>query len=95
MTAFVFRGRSSDPLVAWATLVQFGVLLFFFALILIAANPFKQITGAIPLDGQGPNPLLQNHPLVAVHPPILYAGYVGFTIPFSFAVAALVTGRFG
>ncbi len=95
VTAFVFRGRSSDPLVAWATLVQFGVLLFFFALILIAANPFKQVTGAIPLDGQGPNPLLQNHPLVAVHPPILYAGYVGFTIPFSFAVAALVTGRFG
>jgi cytochrome c-type biogenesis protein CcmF len=95
VTAFAFRGRSSDQLVAWATLVQFGVLLFFFALILIAANPFKQVTGAIPLDGQGPNPLLQNHPLVAVHPPILYAGYVGFTIPFSFAVAALATGRFG
>ena len=52
-------------------------------------------TGTIPLDGQGPNPLLQNHPLVAFHPPMLYAGYVGFTIPFSFAIAALVTGRFG
>ncbi len=62
---------------------------------MFAANPFKQVTGAIPLDGAGPNPLLQNHPLVAIHPPILYAGYVGFAIPFSFAVAALVTGRFG
>ena len=51
--------------------------------------------GAIPTDGQGPNPLLQNNPLIAIHPPILYAGYVGFTIPFSFAIAALVTGRFG
>ena len=87
-------GRA-DPLVAWATLVQYAVLLFFFALMLFAANPFKEVTGTIPLDGRGPNPLLQNHPLVAIHPPMLYAGYVGFTIPFSFAIAALVTGRFG
>ena len=75
--------------------MQYGVLLFFFALMLFAANPFKAQPGAIPLDGAGPNPLLQNHPLVAIHPPFLYAGYVGFTIPFSFAIAALVTGRFG
>ncbi len=81
--------------VAWATLVQYGVLLFFFALMLFAANPFRAQSGTIPLDGAGPNPLLQNHPLVAIHPPFLYAGYVGFAIPFSFAVAALVTGRFG
>jgi cytochrome c-type biogenesis protein CcmF len=94
-TTWRFRNRSDDPLVAWATLVQYGVLLFFFALMLFAANPFKQVTGAIPLDGAGPNPLLQNHPLVAIHPPFLYTGYVGFAIPFSFAVAALVTGRFG
>ncbi len=95
VTTWRFRHRSDDPLVAWATLVQYGVLLFFFALMLFAANPFKQVTGAVPLDGAGPNPLLQNHPLVAIHPPFLYTGYVGFTIPFSFAVAALVTGRFG
>ncbi len=49
----------------------------------------------MPLDGQGPNPLLQNHPLMAFHPPMLYLGYVGFTVPFSFAIAALITGRFG
>jgi cytochrome c-type biogenesis protein CcmF len=95
VTTWRFRSRSDDPLVAWATLVQYGVLLFFFALMLFAANPFKQVTGPIPLDGAGPNPLLQNHPLVAIHPPFLYTGYVGFAIPFSFAVAALVTGRFG
>jgi cytochrome c-type biogenesis protein CcmF len=94
-TAWFFRRRARDPLVAWATLVQLAVLLFFFALMLFAANPFKTTTGTIPFDGRGPNPLLQNHPLVAIHPPMLYAGYVGFTIPFSFAIAALVTARFG
>ena len=60
-----------------------------------AANPFKLVDGTIPLDGRGPNPLLQNHPLMAFHPPMLYLGYVGFTIPFAFAMAALITGRFG
>jgi cytochrome c-type biogenesis protein CcmF len=94
-TAWRFRNRANDPLVAWATLVQYAVLLFFFALMLFAANPFKQVTGTVPFDGRGPNPLLQNHPLVAFHPPMLYSGLVGFTIPFSFAVAALVTARFG
>jgi len=59
------------------------------------ANPFQTVSGAVPTDGAGPNPLLQNHPLMAFHPPMLYLGYVGFTVPFSFAVAALVTGRFG
>ena len=46
-------------------------------------------------DGPGPNPLLQNHILMAFHPPMLYLGYVGFTVPFAFAIAALVTGRVG
>jgi len=89
-----FRDRASDPLVAWATIVGLIVALFFFALMLGPANPFRT-TDAVPLDGQGPNPLLQNHPLMAFHPPMLYLGYVGFTIPFAFAIAALVTGRFG
>jgi cytochrome c-type biogenesis protein CcmF len=89
-----FRRRATDPLVAWATIVGLLVALFFFALMLGPANPFR-VMSTIPLDGQGPNPLLQNHPLMAFHPPMLYLGYVGFTIPFSFAIAALVTGRFG
>jgi cytochrome c-type biogenesis protein CcmF len=95
VTSWRFRARASDPLVAWATIVALGVTLFFFVLMLGPANPFREVAGAVPADGRGPNPLLQNHPLVAFHPPMLYLGYVGFTVPFSFAVAALVTGRFG
>jgi cytochrome c-type biogenesis protein CcmF len=95
-TALRFRSRADDPLVAWATAVQLLVALFFFVLMLGPADPFKATVGIVtPLDGNGPNALLQNHPLMAFHPPMLYAGYVGFTIPFSFAIAALVTGRFG
>src|SRR5437868_5967026 len=90
-----FRKRATDPLVAWATLAVFVVAGFFFALMVGPANPFRVIHGTIPTNGPGPNPLLQNHPLVAFHPPMLYLGYVGFTIPFAFAVAALLTGRLG
>lgn len=90
-----FRGRAADPLVGWALFTVFVVTAFFFGLMAGPANPFKNVIGAIPADGPGPNPLLQNHPLMAVHPPLLYLGYVGFTIPFAFAVAALATGRLG
>jgi len=89
------RARASEPLVAWATLVGLVVAAFFFALMLGPANPFRPTQGLIPADGLGPNPLLQNHVLMAIHPPMLYLGYVGMTIPFSFAVAALITGRVG
>ncbi|MBW3548968.1 MAG: heme lyase CcmF/NrfE family subunit [Actinobacteria bacterium] len=88
-----FRHQASDPLVAWATLTMLAVAVFFFALMLGPADPFTTVAGAVPADGPGPNPLLQNHPLMAIHPPLLYLGYVGFTVPFAFAVAALVTGR--
>jgi cytochrome c-type biogenesis protein CcmF len=92
--AHKFRTRATDPLVAWALLVGLCVAVFFFTLVLVPANPFETMD-VVPSDGRGPNALLQNHPLMAFHPPMLYLGYVGFTIPFSFAVAALVTGRFG
>ena len=60
------------------------------------ANPFAAGPTVAPdFDGRGPNPLLQNHILVLFHPPILYLGYVGFTVPFAFAIAALITGRVG
>ena len=97
LTAVVrhFRDRATDPLVAWATAVGLLVAVFFFGLMLGPANPFRTLHGVLPTDGPGPNPLLQNHPLVAFHPPMLYLGYVGFTVPFSFAVAALITGRVG
>src|SRR5215510_9787554 len=89
-----FRARATDPLVAVATITGLVVALFFFLLMLGPANPFETVA-RIPLDGRGPNPLLQNHILMAFHPPILYLGYVGFTVPFMFAIGALVTGRFG
>ena len=89
-----FRSRLDDPLVGWAMLVMFVVCLFFFGLMLGPANPFRVLANP-PLDGPGPNPLLQNHPLMAFHPPMLYLGYVGFTVPFAFAIAALATGRLG
>ncbi|MCJ7671013.1 MAG: heme lyase CcmF/NrfE family subunit, partial [Acidimicrobiia bacterium] len=92
--AHKFRARATDPLVAWAMVVGLVIALFFFALVLGPANPFKTLA-SVPSDGNGPNPLLQNHPLMAFHPPMLYLGYVGFTIPFMFAIAALITGRFG
>ena len=90
-----FRSRLEDPMVAWALLVALSIACFFFVFMAVAANPFKLVDGTIPLDGRGPNPLLQNHPLMAFHPPMLYLGYVGFTVPFAFAMAALITGRFG
>src|SRR6476469_5527215 len=66
----------------------------FFSLLLAGpANPF--ITVVSQGDGPGPNPLLQNHVLMVVHPPFLYLGYVGMTIPFGFACAALLKGRLG
>ena len=87
-----FRRDRDDKLVAWAVLTLLAVSVFFFALMLGPANPFRTLS-VVPTDGPGPNPLLQNHPLMAIHPPFLYLGYVGFTVPFAFAIAALVTGR--
>jgi cytochrome c-type biogenesis protein CcmF len=93
--AWRFRNRFDEPAVAWALVVGFGVALFFFGLMLGPADPFRTVAGAIPTDGPGPNPLLQNHPLMAFHPPVLYLGYVGFTVPFAFALGSLITGTFG
>ena len=89
-----YRKKLNDPLIAWAMAVMFIVLAFFFLLSFAPANPFG-VGAAGVTDGPGPNPLLQNHILVLFHPPILYLGYVGFTIPFAFAIAALITGRVG
>jgi len=92
--AVKFRARTGDELLAWAMVVMFTVGLFFFMLLFGPANPFALGPSGV-TDGPGPNPLLQNHILVLFHPPILYLGYVGFTVPFAFAIAALITGRVG
>ena len=90
-----FRKRLADPLVGWALFTMLIVCIFFFWMLVGPANPFKSFSPPAGFDGPGPNPLLQNHPLMAFHPPMLYLGYVGFTVPFAFAIAALITGRVG
>ena len=67
---------------------------FFSFLLAGPAQPFSTVPNP-PADGPGPNPLLQNHVLMIVHPPFLYMGYVGMTIPFGLASAALLRGRLG
>jgi cytochrome c-type biogenesis protein CcmF len=92
--AWRFRSRTGDVLVGWALIVMFTVAAFFALLSFGPADPFAAGAPGV-TTGPGPNPLLQNHILVLFHPPILYLGYVGFTVPFAFAIAALVTGRLG
>ena len=80
------------------TLVSMGVMLgvatFFAFLIAGPANPWTVVPNPLP-DGPGPNPLLQNHILMIVHPPMLYLGYVGMTVPFGIAAGALLKGELG
>ena len=92
--SFWLRKKMDDVLTNWAMGVMFIVSLFFFLLSFGPANPFVEGAAGV-VDGPGPNPLLQNHLLVMFHPPLLYLGYVGMTVPFAFAIAALVTGRVG
>ncbi|CCG02806.1 heme lyase CcmF/NrfE family subunit [Blastococcus saxobsidens] len=91
-TAVVLRQvRSVDDRLGTGALAVMGlVATFFFGLVSTVANPFEVIAQP-PADGPGPNALLQNHLLVALHPPLLYLGYVGFTVPFAFAMSALLT----
>ena len=88
--AFRFRKRRPETLPA-AMAVLFAVQCFYLVLVLGPTRPFATLA-APPLDGQGPLPLLQNHPLMAAHPPFLYLGFIGMTVPFAFAVAALAHG---
>jgi cytochrome c-type biogenesis protein CcmF len=90
-----FRKRLTDPLFGWAMVTMLVVAAFFFGLMMGPANPFRRYNPGPGFDGPGPNPLLQNNLLVAYHPPMLYLGFVGFTVPFAFAIAALITGRVG
>src|SRR5690606_37670079 len=71
--------------------VQSSIALAFGVFILFTSNPFLRLDPA-PFDGRGLNPILQD-PALAFHPPFLYMGYVGFSMAFSFAIAALIEGR--
>ena len=82
------RHRAYLPYVAAVTSL---VATFFISVMLFAANPFQRLPFT-PLDGQGMNPQLQN-PGMVFHPPMLYLGYISITIPFAFAIAALLTKK--
>src|SRR5437016_6990553 len=87
-TAFIaFRGTLAIPRLATTALaVMFAMLTFFLLLITTpAADPFARLAVA-PENGNGPNALLQNHPLMALHPPLLYLGYVLTSVPFAYAI---------
>lgn len=84
--------RSHSRLLPFA-LGTLGVVgMFFYGLVATVANPFG-VVSPVPANGPGPNPLLQNHPLMGLHPPLLYLGYVGLAVPFAFAIAALLSGK--
>ncbi len=84
------RHRNRD-LMPYTAAVLLGTIGFFMLLLNFATNPFETLD-FIPVDGQGLNPLLQNYYMI-IHPPILFLGYVGMTIPFAFAMGALISGR--
>ena len=75
----------------WALATMLGILAFFLLVMTVAAPPFQRQT-PVPPDGRGLNPLLEDTGMIT-HPVALYLGFTGFTVPFAFAMAALITGR--
>jgi cytochrome c-type biogenesis protein CcmF len=95
--------RRNRELMPYVVAILSVTSLFFIILNLFVTNPFSELTAQFadgtvapwaPQDGKGLNPLLQ-HPAMVIHPPILFTGYVGFVVPFAFAMAALITGELG
>src|SRR2546427_9397149 len=82
------RHKTDTRLFAHASVVIAAAQVFFLLLLNFAAHPFAIMQGTLPADGNGLNPLLQYAEMV-IHPPMLYLGYVGFTVPFAFALGAL------
>lgn len=95
-SAGVRANRDAHPsLIPWVSVVLLANAGFFLFLLTFLTNPFERIApGEILSDGQGLNPLLQ-HPVMMIHPVMLYLGFTGFATPFAFAFAALVTGDLG
>jgi cytochrome c-type biogenesis protein CcmF len=83
------RHQTDVKLYAYAGTILAGIQVFFLAVVNFAAPPFALLRGALPADGNGLNPLLQ-YPEMVIHPPMLYLGYVGFSVPFAFALGALM-----
>ncbi len=93
LTAYGFvlrmRHKVDVTLTAYASTILAGIQIFFLLLLNFAAPPFALVQGQQPADGFGLNPLLQ-YPEMVIHPPMLYLGYVGFSVPFAFALGALM-----
>jgi cytochrome c-type biogenesis protein CcmF len=91
-TIAVYVNRESHrELIPWVVTVVSAVQMFFLFVMIVHKNPFETFLTDVPSDGRGLNPLLQNYWMV-IHPPSLYTGFVGMTIPFAFGMAALITG---
>jgi cytochrome c-type biogenesis protein CcmF len=86
--------RQNRTLMPWVAAVLLANASFFLVVLDLVTDPFERIPGQPPSDGAGLNPLLQ-HPVMMIHPVMLYTGLVGFAVPFAFAFAALVTGELG
>jgi len=85
--------QTQPTIMPYLIAVESAVMLGFLSLIVFLSSPFARLI-PVPLDGKDLNPLLQD-PAMVLHPPMLYMGYVGFSIPFAFAMAALFSGRLG
>jgi len=83
------RHRVDVRLTAFASTILAGIQVFFLLLLCVGAPPFSIAPGAVPADGNGLNVLLR-YPEMVMHPPLLYLGYVGFSVPFAFALGALM-----
>ena len=92
----VWQNRNRNRvLMPWVIATLMANVAFFAALVCFVSNPFELLSPVQAFsNGRGLNPLLQ-HPAMLIHPPILYTGFVGFAVPFAFALAALVTGELG
>ncbi|QBM17488.1 cytochrome c-type biogenesis protein CcmF [Marinobacter sp. JH2] len=88
----VFSRKLPSTMVSQVLSVMGMVCVGFFLFIILTSNPFDRLLPNIPADGQDLNPLLQDIGLI-IHPPMLYMGYVGFSVAFAFALAALINGR--
>ncbi len=90
----ILRHRvSARAFYPWVLTVMLGVLAFFLLVMTVAAPPFAR-SSPVPADGRGLNPLLEDTGMIT-HPVALYLGFTGLTVPFAFALAALITGRVG
>ncbi|TMA13789.1 MAG: heme lyase CcmF/NrfE family subunit [Deltaproteobacteria bacterium] len=90
LVAWIYKDRHRE-LMPWVLLIFSIVSAFFLAVIAFASNPFEVLSPP-PADGRGLNPLLEDANMIT-HPPLLYTGFVGLTVPYAFAMAALIIGR--